>query len=114
MQIARKERQIAAQSTVADCPSQETATTFGQLKWTLTRMDYTEWIYGLDGILNLNGGKVSLKTLFEIFNPIFGIKDFQYSNYFAKIASRKKDGKKSVFDLEREHTGQRKEKSDNK
>ena len=38
-----------------------------------------EWIYGLYEYLNQKGEKVTIKTLFTIFNPIFGFKDFQFS-----------------------------------
>ena len=75
-------------------------------------MAYVEWMYALHLILNLKEGNVSLKMLFDIFNPIFGFKNIPFSNYFAKIVSRKKEGQNSVLDLQNQLLSQRKEQKD--
>jgi hypothetical protein len=59
-------------------------------------VDYVEWVYALYGALNLNGGKVTLKTLFAVFNGLFGVEVKEYSLYFTSIKNRKK-GDRTVF-----------------
>ena len=85
-----------------------------KLKWTRTIMDYVEWMYGSHVLLNLNDGKVSLKMLFDIFNPIFGFKDIPFSTYFNIIRNRKRSERTTLLDLERQLLIERMEKSDSR
>ena len=92
---------------VVDCPLRHKSI---KLKWLGPLLDYVEWIYGLYEFLNLKGEKVTIKTLFNIFNPIFGFKDFQYSSYFNVIKARMKEHS-SIFEIQEQLLSQRKEKS---
>ena len=71
-----------------DCPLKQKICKF---KWVDKKVDYVEWVYGLHEILNQNGEKVSLDTLFENFNPIFGFKSFQHSSCFSITKIRSKE-----------------------
>jgi hypothetical protein len=108
--LALSEQQILAEQTGVDCPLKQKSK---RLKWTTKILDYVEWIYGLHEILNLNGGKVALKTLFDFFNPIFGIKITQFSGYFNAIKNRKKGDRSTLFDKQKELLTQRMEDADN-
>ena len=103
--------QIRRLQNDVDCPLRQKTV---KLKWTLKVINYAEWVYGLEEILNINGEQVSLKTLFEIFNPIFGIENFHYSGYFGKIRNRIKTDKKTVFEIQHQLFTKRKEETDNK
>ena len=81
-----------------------------KIKWLGTLLEYVEWIYGLYEYLNQKGEKITIKTLFTIFNPIFGFKDFQYSSYFNVIKARMKEHS-SIFEIQEQLLTQRKEKS---
>ena len=105
------EQQILTVQTEVDCPLKPKTK---RLKWTIKELDYVEWVYGLWKILNLNGGIIKLKTLFQIFNPIFGKKITQYSGYFNAIKIRTKGERSEVFDLQKELLTQHMEAADNK
>ena len=76
----------------------------------MTKLDYVEWIYALHVILNLNGGKVTLQTLFDVFNPILGMDVKHYNQYFRSIKIRKKGDQTFLLDLEKQLLVQRIEK----
>jgi len=77
-------------------------------------MDYVVWMYALFVILNMNGGTVSLKTLFDFFNPVFDMDVRDYAQYFRAIRSRKRNERTSVLHLQIEKLIERMEKADNK
>jgi hypothetical protein len=80
-----------------------------RLEWPLGKTEYAEWIYGLRGLL---GEKEELKTLFGIFNPIFGMDVPHYSQIFYNIKKLKKGGRQTVFDRQNHLTKELLEKSD--
>jgi hypothetical protein len=79
------------------------------LEWLLGKTEYVEWIYGLRGLL---GEKEELKTLFDIFNPIFGMDVPHYSQIFYNIKKLKKGRRQTVFDMQNLSTKALLEKSD--
>jgi len=83
-----------------------------KLKWIGTLVDYVEWVYGLHEFLNKKGEKASLRVLFEVFNPIFGFKNFQYSSYFSNIKARVKGERTTLLDTQKKLLMQRLEKLD--
>jgi hypothetical protein len=108
-QIDLSEQQILAEQNGIDCPLKPK---FKRLKWTIKIFDYVEWVYGLNAILNQNGGKSTLKQLFSIFNPLFGITTTSFSQYFKSIKNRKKGERSEIFDLQKKLLEERMEKSD--
>ena len=92
-----------------DCPLKHKTV---KLKWLGTLVDYVEWVYGLHEYLSKKGEKTSLRILFEVFNPIFGFKDFQFSSYFGNIKSRVKGERTTLLDLQKKLLMQRLEKLD--
>ena len=95
-QLLFVERQMLAEQTDMDCPLKQKSIFGIKLKWTHNIVDYVEWMYGLHEILNVAGAKVSLTKLFNVFNPVFGIKLTSFSQFFAMIKNRKK-GERTTF-----------------
>jgi len=94
-----------------DCPLKVNTR---RLKWTGKLLDYVEWVYALHEILNLNGGRVKLNTLFEVFNRIFGIKVKDFSQYFRSIRIRAKGDRTTLLDLQKQLLTERLERADEK
>ena len=93
------------------CPLKQKAI---RLKWMGTLMDYVEWVYGLHEYLNQSGEKVSLKMLFETFNPIFGIDVQDYAQYFGTIKTRAKGDRTAFLDKQKKMLIQRMDEPDKK
>ena len=110
-QIVFVEQQIMAEQNAVVCPLKPKTS---RLKWTCTTLDYVEWVYGLYAVLNRNGEKATLKTIFDVFNPVFGFEDFQFSSYFGKIRSRKRIERTTFIDLQKQLFTERMEETDNK
>ena len=108
IQIGHVEQQIFAEQTGVNCPLKQKNK---KLKWTVHHLDFVEWIYALNEILNLNGGTAKLKTLFEIFSPIFGMLPFNFSSYFTKIKNRQGD-RTTLLDKQKKLLMERMEKED--
>jgi hypothetical protein len=102
------------QQITVNCPFQQAAATGIKLEWKRTRLDYVEWVYALCEILNIDDGKASLKTLFEIFNPIFGLNVHDYAQYFKIVRNRKRSERTALLDLQKQLLIQRMENLDNK
>ena len=96
---------------IVDCPLRHKAI---RLNWVGTLLDYVEWVYGLYEYLNQKGENVTIKSLFEVFNPVFGFKDFQYSSYFNTIKARSKGERTVLFDLQKKLLIKRMVKTDEK
>ena len=92
-QIGFVEKLILAEISATDCPFRHKSV---NLNWMGTLLDYVEWVYGLHEFLNQSGEKVSLKILFETFNPIFSIEVQEYAQHFRTIKSRTK-GERTTF-----------------
>ena len=103
--------QLLAEQNAVNSPLKQKAI---RLKWSGTTMDYVEWVYALYGTLTLNGEKAKLKTLFDVFNPVFGFEDFQFSSYYSRIRSRKKGDRTTFLDLQKQRFIRQMEKADNK
>ena len=89
---------------VVDCPLRHKTIRFN---WVGNIIDYVEWVYGLHEFLNQTGDKVTLKTLFDTFNPIFGIELKEYAQYFMTIKSRAKGDRTTFLDLQKKLLMQR-------
>jgi len=89
-----------------DCPLKHKTV---RLKWLGTLLDYVEWVYGLHEFLNQNDEKVSLKVLFDTFNPIFGIEVKDYAQYFRTIKNRVKGDRTTLLDMQKKLLIQRME-----
>ena len=96
---------------IVDCPLRHKTI---KLKWVGTIVDYVEWIYGLHEFLNQKGEKVSLKILFEVFNPIFCIEVKDYAQYFRTIKSRAKGDRTTLLDIQKKLLIQRMEEPEKK
>ncbi|GHT39137.1 hypothetical protein FACS189437_01660 [Bacteroidia bacterium] len=99
---------------MAKCPLYRSENQIKKLQWNGKIVDYVEWIYALCGVLNLNGGKVTLKDLFDVFNGIFGLEVKEFSLYFTSIKNRKKGDRTAFLDTEKRLLMQRMEESDRK
>ena len=110
-QIEFVEQQMFAEQTGIDCPLKPNTK---RLRWTGKLLDYVEWVYALHEILNLNGGRVKLKTLFDVFNRVFGIKVKDFSQYFRNIRTRKKGDRTTLLDMQKQLLTERMEEADNK
>jgi hypothetical protein len=73
-----------------------------------------EWVYALYGVLNNNDGTVTLKSLFDIFNGIFGLDVKDFSVYFMSIKNRKKGDRTSFLDMAKKVLIERMEETDRK
>jgi hypothetical protein len=113
-QAAFSERQMQGKNSLAKYPLCKPEYQMGKLKWTGKIVDYVEWVYALYGTLNLNGGQVTLRTLFEVFNEIFGLNVKDFSIYFMNVKSRKKGDRTPFLDLEKQLLIRRMEETDSK
>ena len=107
IELVDKQMAYIADSVV--CPLKQKVI---RLKWMGTLLDYVEWVYGLHEFLNQSGEKVSLKILFETFNPIFSIEVQEYAQYFRTIKSRTKGERTTFLDKQKKLLTERIEKSD--
>ena len=103
------DKQMDYIADVVDCPLRHKSL---NLKWVGTLLDYVEWVYGLHEFLNQSGEKVSLKMMFETFNPIFGIEVQDYAQYFRTIKSRTKGERTTFLDKQKKLLTERMEKLD--
>ena len=108
-QLVFVEQQMLAEQTGIDCPLKNKSK---RLKWTGKLLDYVEWIYALHEILNLEGGTVKLKTLFDVFNSVFGINLTAFSQYFKAIKDRKKGDRTTFLDMQKELLTRRMDETD--
>jgi hypothetical protein len=113
-QVDFTERQMYIEKSLVKCPLYKPESSVVKLKWTGKIVDYVEWVYALYGVLNLNDGNVTLKTLFDIFNGIFGLEVKDFSLYFMSIKNRKKGDRTSFLDLGKRLLIERMEESDRK
>jgi len=97
-QIEFIQQQILAEQTGVDCPLKQKTQ---RLKWTVQKVDYVEWVYALHEILNLNGGKVTLDTLFDFFNPIFDMNPINFNQVFTAIKNRKKGDRTTLLNMQK-------------
>jgi hypothetical protein len=111
-QVEFIEGRIQNEKVFAECPLRKPEKSSRILKWTNKTVDYVEWIYALCEVLNLNGEKVTLKTLFGVFNGLFGIDVKEYSLYFTGIKNRKKGDRTSFLDLQKQLLIRRMEEAD--
>jgi hypothetical protein len=84
------------------------------LEWTSKIADYVEWVYALHGVLNHKEDTVTLKTLFEVFNRVFGLDVKDYYLYFASIKNRKKGDRTPFLNLAKQLLVERMEAADRK
>jgi hypothetical protein len=108
------EKQTYIEKSLIKCPLCKPENPVVKLKWTGKIVDYVEWVYALYGVLNLNDRNVTLKTLFDIFNGIFGLDVKDFSLYFVSIKNRKKGDRTSFLDLGKRLLIERMEESDRK
>jgi hypothetical protein len=106
--------QMQCEKMALRCPFERKNQPLGGLKWTGKTVDYVEWIYALYGVLNLNGGTVTFKKLFEVFNGVFGLDVKDFSLYFMSIKNRKKGDRTSFLDLGKRLLIERMEEMDKK
>ncbi|GHT36639.1 hypothetical protein AGMMS49574_28710 [Bacteroidia bacterium] len=105
---------MLAEQNVANCPFAAVRRTRKPLKWTAKIVDYVEWVYALQGVLNTGDEKVTLKALFDVFNNIFGLDVKDFSLYFTSIKNRKKGDRTSFLDEAKKQLIQRMADADSK
>jgi hypothetical protein len=108
------ERQMCIEKSTRESLPKKSGQLPQKLKWTNKIIDYIEWVYALHGVLNINGETAMLKTLFRVFNPIFGLDVKDFSLYFISIKNRKKGDRTSFLDLQKQILIQRMEDADRK
>jgi len=105
------DKQMCYIADIVDCPLRHKTI---RLKWVGTIIDYVEWVYGLHEFLNQTDEKVSLRTLFDTFNPIFDIEVKDYAQYFRNIKIRSKGDRTTLLDMQKKLLIERIEKLDEK
>jgi hypothetical protein len=85
--------QSAAQSPL--CPEEKKL----PLKWTGSIAEWVELIYALYLVKRINGGKISLKSLFRWMGEIFDFEVREHASYFMNIKNRTDEKRTKFTDL---------------
>jgi hypothetical protein len=64
--------------------------------------------------MNAHGEKVTLKTLFEVFNQVFDIEVTKFSLYFTSIKNRKKGERTTFLEQQKQQLLRKMEAADSK
>jgi hypothetical protein len=111
-QIEWAEKQILAEQNASSCPfNRETRTT---LKWTGNRVEAVELIYALHEAGCLNGGKATLKEIFDTFCTLFDMDIRNFSRCFTGIKDRMKGDRTAFMDKLKRALAAKPEESDRK
>jgi hypothetical protein len=92
-QIAWVEKQVLAEQNATLFREGKVQT---PLKWTGSIVEWVELIYALYLVKRINGGKISLKSLFRQMGEIFDFEVEEFANYFMNIKNRT-DGCRTKF-----------------
>ena len=104
------EKQILAKHSATLCPYKQKN---AKLKWTSSVIDWVELIYALHTVDYANGGRASLKKMFDYLGDIFDIEVKEFSRIFIDVKSRVKN-RTSFLDKLKRVLIERIEKSDGK
>lgn len=105
---------LSAEQNSVQCPLKQQITAGKTLKWTFSKAYYVELIYALHEILNMKGGKITLKALFDTFNSLFGMEEFNYSHQFQQLKEHKRLSQTPLLDLLKQLLLQKMEAADEK
>jgi hypothetical protein len=112
-QIDFAEKCLLAELTAATyCPLRTKPKS--KLKWTGSIVDWVELIYAFHEAGVINGGKVTLKTLFRTMGEVFDFEVKEFSNYFMNIKRRIKGDRTTFLDKLRRKLLRRMDEADRK
>jgi hypothetical protein len=90
------EKQLLAEQNASLCGEKKERS---PLKWTGSIAEWVELIYALYLVKRINGGKISLKTLFRQMGEIFDFEVEEFANYFMNIKNRTDEKRTKFTDL---------------
>jgi hypothetical protein len=112
IQIKWVQRQMLAKQTPENCPYNREIQT--KLQWTGSTVDLVELLYALRATKCINGGKIALKELFDIFCGLFNMDIRNFSRFFISIKNRMKGDRTAFLDKLKKELTAKLEESDRK
>jgi hypothetical protein len=95
-QIEWVKEQILAEQTAHSCPFNRK--TQAKLKWTGDLVEPVELLYALHEAKCINGGKTTLKELFDTFCDVCDVDIRNFSRFFVAIKNRTKGDRTAFLD----------------
>jgi hypothetical protein len=96
IQIEWVQRQMLTKQTPQNCPYNREIQT--KLQWTGSMVDLVELLYALRATKCINGGKITLKEIFDSFCGLLDVDIRNFSRFFISIKNRMKGDRTAFLD----------------